>query len=99
MNNENEFYRELAGTPELPADIFPAIERTIRKRSAFRRTLYVIAASIPIAIAAVTLSINQSSRYNNVQPEVASELQIIHDYLNSSDLDSDLELYAVVEGY
>ncbi|MBN1756977.1 MAG: hypothetical protein JW863_01585 [Chitinispirillaceae bacterium] len=99
MNYENNFYRELAGTPELPADIFPAIERTIRKRSAFRRSLYVIAASIPIAIAAVTLSINQPSRYNNVQPEVASELQIIHDYLNSSDLDSDLKLYAVVEGY
>ena len=99
MNNENDFYRELAGTPELPADIFPEIERKVRRRSAFRRSLYVLAASIPLAIAALTLSLHHSSRYNNVQPEVASELQIIHDYLNGSDLESDLELYAVVEGY
>ena len=52
-----------------------------------------------MAIGIFTLSINQPSRSDVVQPEVASELQIIQDYLNSNDLESDLELYAVVEGY
>ncbi len=99
MNNEQNFYRELADIPELPSDLFPAVDRTIRRRSSLRRAAWVIAASIPLVIGILTLSTKQPSRTNVVQPEVASELQTIQDYLNSSDLESDLELYAVVEGF
>ena len=99
MNNERNFYRELADIPELPSDVFPRIDGTLRRRSAVRKTIYAIAASIPLAIGILMLSTSHSSRTNSVPTEVASELQIIHDYLNSSDLDSDLDLYAVVEGF
>jgi hypothetical protein len=99
MNNEQNFYRELADIPELPSDLFPAVDRTIRRRSSLRRAAWVIAASIPLVIGILTLSTKQPSRTSVVQPEVASELQTIQDYLNSSDLESDFELYAVVEGF
>lgn len=99
MKNEQEFYRNLSDIPEMPSDMYPHIDGIIRRRSAIRRTIFAIAAAIPLAIGILTVSINHTSRKSDVQTEVASELQIIHDYLNSSDLDSDLELYAVFEGY
>lgn len=99
MTDEKDFYRELAEVPELPAEVYPLIERRVRRRSVVRNSLYVITASFILFIGTVTLLTNKPSRTVDVQPEVATELQIIHDYLNSSDLEGDLDLYAVVEGY
>jgi len=99
MIDENALFRDLADVPEVPADVYPLIERKIRRRSLFRTTVYAMAASIIVGIGTVTIATRQPSPSTDVQPEVASELQIIHDYLNSSDLEGDLDLYAVVEGY
>lgn len=99
MNYENEFYREISEIPDLPQDLFPAINRRLHRRSLMRKSLYVLAASLIAAIGITTSTTIHSSENDGLQPEVASELQIIHDYLNSSDLESDLAMYAVVEGY
>jgi hypothetical protein len=34
-----------------------------------------------------------------MENEVADELQILHDYVNGNDLDSDLEMYAIINNY
>ena len=96
---EEDFYRNIADVPELPPDLFDSIDRTIRRRTLVRRSITALAASILLLIGSFGLATKLSSRNNHVLPEVADELQIIHDYLNSSDLEGDLELYAVVEGY
>jgi hypothetical protein len=99
MNDENTFFRDLAEVPEVPANVYPLIERKILHRSRTRTALYALAASIIVGIGTMTIATRQPSRSGEVQPEVASELQTIHDYLNSSDLEGDLDLYAVVAGY
>ena len=94
-----QFYQEIANVPELPPDLYRRIERKIRRRLYFRNLVYALAASIVILVGTFGMITINSPRSNELQPEVASELQIIHDYLNSSDLEGDLALYAVVEGY
>ena len=99
MSHEQKFYHDLADMPDLPTECYATIERKIRQRSRTRVTLYALAASIILVIGTFRLLEQKPSQNDVLQTEVANELQIIHDYLNSSDLDEDLELYAVVEGY
>ncbi|MBN1575583.1 MAG: hypothetical protein JW913_03470 [Chitinispirillaceae bacterium] len=99
MIHENNFYREIANIPPLPPDLYGSIDRAIRRRSLAKKALLALAASIVLLIGAVTLKTITPARTDILQPEVASELQIIHDYLNGSNLEGELELYAVVEGY
>lgn len=99
MLQEHDFYEKIGTVPELPPDMFEQIEKRISRKSVGRKILYVIAASIIVLIGSYTLTTNFFSRNNTLQPEVASELQIMHDYLNSSNLEEELSLYAVVEGY
>jgi hypothetical protein len=99
MANEQDFYRELADVPELPPDLFDDIRHRINRRALIKRSLFALAASLVLVIGSLQVVTMQPSRGTIVQPEVASELQTIHDYLNGSDLEGDLELYAVVEGY
>lgn len=99
MIQEHDFYEKFGTAPELPPDLYEKIDKRISRRSIGKKVIYAIAASIIVLIGGYTLTINNSTRDNTIQPEVASELQIIHDYLNSSNLEEELSLYAVVEGY
>jgi precorrin isomerase len=99
MSHEQKFYHDLADMPDLPTECYATIERKIRQRSRAKSALYALAASIILAIGTFRIVSHVQSQNDVLQTEVANELQIIHDYLNSSDLDEDLELYAVVEGY
>jgi hypothetical protein len=99
MKLETDFYREIADIPPLPPELWESVDHTIHRRSRIKKSLFALAASIVVLIGAMTLIFTTSSRINDIKPEVANELQIIHDYLNSSDLEGDLGLYAVVEGY
>lgn len=96
---EEDFYRNIADVPDLPPDLFDAIDRKIRRRIFVRRSIGALAASILLFIGSFGLAKKLSSRNHHLLPEVAEELQIIHDYLNSRDLEGDPDLYAVVEGY
>jgi len=99
MLQEHDFYENVGTTPDLPPDIYEQINKRISRKTIGKKVLYAIAASIIVLIGGYTLTINKSSRNDSLQPEVASELQIIHDYLNSSDLEEELSLYAVVDGF
>lgn len=100
MKQEQRFYAYIGDTPELPPDLYDSIEQKIRKRSVTGKVLYALAASLILILGGASIMrIHQSSFSDTLQPEVASELQSIHDYLNSSNLEEDLALYAVVEGY
>lgn len=99
MMQEQDFYRHIGTTPELPTDMYEQIDKKIVRRSVRRKVLYTIAASVIVLISGFTMTVNKTSRNDSLQPEVASELQIIHDYLNSSNLEEELSLYAVVEGF
>jgi hypothetical protein len=100
MKQEQIFYDHIVDTPELPPDLYDTIEQKIRKRSVYGKVRFALAASLILILGGASIMrINKSSVSDTLQPEVASELQIIHDYLNSSDLEEDLSLYAVVEGY
>ncbi len=99
MANEQDFYRELADVPALPPDLFDGIRHRINRNVLIKKSLFALAASFVLVIGSLQVITMQPSRGNVVQPEVASELQTIHDYLNGSDLEGDLDLYAVVEGY
>ena len=96
---QEDFYRNITDVPELPSDLFDSIDRSIRRRTLAKRSIIALAASILLFIGYFNLAMKISSRNKGVPSEVVAELQIIHDYLNSSDLEGDLELYAVVEGF
>ena len=99
MNDETSFYRELGTVPELPADCYTAVEREIRRKKTVPRILFALAASIVLVIGSLQIVTHNQPQNNGIQEDVASELQIISDYLNSNDLEGDIDLYAVVEGY
>ena len=99
MLQEHDFYEDVGTAPDLPPDLYEQIDKRISRKAVGKKVIYAIAASIIVLIGGYTLTINKSSRNDSLQPEVASELQIIHDYLNSSNLEEELSLYAVVEGY
>ena len=99
MKQEQDFYRELSDIPALPSGLYNSIEKQIHRRFINRNILFALAASIVITISLYIFNIYNPSEDNNIQQEVASELQIINDYLNSSDLEEDLVLYSIVEGY
>jgi sensor domain CHASE-containing protein len=99
-HEKNDMLGEIADIPPLPADLYGCIDRAIRRRARVEKTFFAFAASIVLLVGAVALvSTNRSRSEVPLQPEVASELQIIHDYLNASDLEGDMKLYAVVEDY
>lgn len=99
MANENEFYQSIGDVPQLPADLYGSIERKLRRRVAVRRKLFAIAASLIVVAGALPLIINHFADSGPLRPEVTSELATVRDFLNGNDLENDLELYAVVEGY
>lgn len=99
MTYGNDFYRSIADVPPLPADLYGGIENALRRRSAARRRLLALAASLVMIAGALPLIINHFSGSGTLRPEVASELTTVRDFLNGNDLENDLELYAVVEGY
>ncbi len=100
MEHENRFFNFLKDIPELSPDIYDRIEQRIHRRSLVRRSFFAAAALLLCAIGVINAIITIKPPRNDVlQPEIASELQIIHDYLNGRDLETDLELYTVVEGY
>lgn len=101
MNAEKQFYNELANTPPLPSSVYENVNKaiTLHHNNVIKRTLFSLAASVVLVIGSLHIVNNQGINNTTIQPEVASELQNIRDYLNGDDIQEDFDLYAVVDGY
>jgi hypothetical protein len=95
MNRENNFFEALGRVPELPEGLYQGIAGRIRRRKLLTRTFYAAAATLIMALGtAGFFLIGQTEQYA-VSSEAASELQTVRDYLNGTDLDQELQAYAV----
>ncbi|HLV31767.1 MAG TPA: hypothetical protein VKY57_09385 [Chitinispirillaceae bacterium] len=99
MRQEKLFYEELAKAPPLPSDIYNNIQKEISHNNTIKQTLFAFAASIVLILGSLQIITHQKTDNTTIQPEVASELQTIRDYLNGDDIHQDFDLYAVVDGY
>jgi hypothetical protein len=95
MNREKEFFEALGRAPELPEGLYQGIAGRIRQRQRFTRAFFAAAATLVIALGAAGFFITGQTERNAVSSDVAIELQTIHDYLNSNDLNEELQVYAV----
>ncbi len=93
MIAEKEFYQELGRAPEVPHNLYENVRRKIRRQTLFLRTVLALAATVIIAVGVL---VAHKETVRNLSPEVAEDLQIMHDYLTGKDLES--ESYALYEG-
>lgn len=97
MKFEHELKRSLGDVPKLPADLFNAIEKKIVFKQKWRVLHYAIAASLLLFLGSLTFTSHKPVYI--VEKEVADELQTLHDFVNGNDLDTDIELYAIINNY
>jgi type VI protein secretion system component VasK len=96
MRNEENFYRELAEVPPVPADLFEKINSKISRKSRINKSIIALAACTILALG-TTLFLRNQSQTAEYSADVANELQIIHDYVNGEDLEQDLNSYVAVD--
>lgn len=96
MRNEENFYRELAEVPAVPSDLFEKINSRISHKPALIKSVFAIAACTILALG-TTIFLRNQSQTATYSADVASELQIIHDYVNGEDLEQDLNSYVAVD--
>jgi hypothetical protein len=99
MTSEQELYSMIAKAPGVPSEVFGSIESALRKRAANRIRLWAVAAAVVVAAGALPIVNYSISSGRQVQPEVESELLTVRDFLNSGDLETEFDQYALVEGY
>jgi hypothetical protein len=98
MTNERDFYRELGKVPEIPSVCYENVHRTIRRRAAFFRTALALAAMFIIAAVTTSVLVVRGGNEASLSPEVTDELQMVHSYLTSTDLEKEYESYVLYEG-
>lgn len=98
MMNENKFYDELGRVPELPTGLYEDIHRKIRHRVVFPRIVLALAATIILAIGTTGIVITHKGNVQSFSPDVVTELQTVHSYLNGEDLDQEYKSYVLYEG-
>lgn len=97
MNFETELNKSLSDIPDVPSGLYEKIQKRVhskRKKSAF---YYTLAASLLLAIGSIRIAIHKPDTV--IREEVVIELQMLHDYVNGDDLDSDIEMYAIIDNY
>ena len=99
--NEKEFYKELAQAPEMPDDVFPAVEKRITRRMRIIRGIYGLAACLILAIG---IGVYQAdSPNNNLQAQakpseqVLEEIEYIESYFAGDDIEREMEAYTLVD--
>ncbi len=99
--NEKEFYKELAHAPEMPDDVFPAVEKQITRRKRLIRGIYGLAACLILAIGIGVYQVDSPNR--NVQAQakpseqVLDEIEYIEDYFAGEDMEREMALYTLVD--
>ena len=91
---EQQFYQELALTPELP-DIFMGVQKKIRTQRRIEKTVLSLITIVLIAVGSIYISEKTNSIAIGNDPEIADELQIVRDFFDGSDIkDHPLDMYA-----
>ena len=85
MMTPNQFYRELAQTPDIPDYLYTKIDSRIRRRQTVVRVAWALSFAMVLAIGGISFSLRQSGV---IEPDVADELQNVNDYLNGNDIDT-----------
>jgi hypothetical protein len=99
--NEKEFYKELAQAPEMPDDVFEAVEEQITRRQRVVRGIYGLAACLILAIG---IGIYQTGSPNsNLQSQakpseqVLKEIEYIENYFTGENMEREMEAYTLVD--
>jgi hypothetical protein len=98
MSIEKQFYQRLNETPELPEDLFDKIDTRISKAKTKKRMLVSFAAALLISVGTAGIAVHQNS-INSLDAEVVAELEDIWNFMNNDDVDNDLDMYAIIEGF
>jgi hypothetical protein len=98
MTFDQELKNSLSDVPEIPAGLFEGIESSIVSKKRKLSLYFAIAATLILFLGALTFFTNKKP-IDIMEKEVADELQMMHDYVNGNDLDSDLEMYAIISNY
>jgi hypothetical protein len=96
--NEREFYDELGRIPGPPPDMYSAIRRRIRRKTAIARAVFAIAAIFILTVGTSGAFFLRQGAGQTLSPEVSEEVQTIHGYLAGEDIEQASLSYAVVEG-
>jgi len=94
MKTEEQFYNTLAQAPELPAELFTAVQHHIHRRNVVTRAMWSFAALLVFVTGALFTNTIYNGNNAGIEPEIADELQIIRDYLNGDDVSNGIDTYA-----
>ncbi|MBN1602571.1 MAG: hypothetical protein JW915_13265 [Chitinispirillaceae bacterium] len=97
MNFETELKKSLSDTPDVPSGLYEKIQRNVHSKRKKFVFYYIAAASLLLAIGSLRLATLKPDTV--IKEEVTIELQMLHDYVNSNDLDNDIEMYAIIDNY
>lgn len=82
----------------MPASLYEDVHRKMRHQAVFHRTVLAIAATFILAIGTTGVLIIHKKNVQSFSPDVASELQDVHSYLNGEDLNHEYASYILNEG-
>jgi hypothetical protein len=94
MENEQNFYTELARVPEAPDDIYPTLLKKIQRRKITVGSVWLLAACIILVIGGLQYMQFEKRNKSIMRLEVVQELQEIEDYFSYADIEQDSTLYS-----
>lgn len=98
--NEKKFNDNLLNTPELPDDVYPQIQNKINKDKYLLRFIWAAAASLIVAISGyvyIDQITEPSIQYSEFNQEIEDDLQSISEFLSGESIESEWEMYAIVD--
>ncbi len=97
MNNEEIFYRELSHTVELPSDLYDGVCKRMARKNLLKRSMLILIAAAVFSVTLIRSNHVVNVSQMTIEPEIASELQIIQEYLNGTDVSDDIDTYAFLD--
>jgi hypothetical protein len=94
---EKRFYDQLGETPGLPKDLFPEIEKRIRREKTARKAIWSTAAALVVALGltAAALLNNGANPGGSGDEEILDELSMAYEYMHGLDVENELDRYAI----
>ena len=86
MRHEQDFYEELNAVPALPDTLYPAVAGKIRLQEIVRRSLWLLAACIVLAVSGFNYHQFSVSRTDQAYLEASEQLQSIGEYFTLQDI-------------
>ena len=98
MTTDYEVFQEIGRVPALPPYLYKNIDKEVRRRSFFARSVMALAAALVLSICSTSFWFAHERTNGAISAELADELQTVSDYANGESLNNDLALYAFYEG-